>query len=292
MQELLTALWTFANSPLGMALAAAAVAFALGWIRRRRPSWEPWTGTIIEACKAVEKSTLATTPSANKFKIALSYVVKAFEEAQKRPPTDEELQVLSQGISTVHADLEAAGNLDAAPKAGGGPNVLTCWLLAGLLGMAAMVGGCAAGTSAELLSYDNIEAAANEAKKGVVAYDLTIRAEQANTAGEVTAALAKDVTAIAARGGLPPADAAALGERVGLSVKAHMANLTEQERRRQALFEPTVDNLDFIIQVCAQGRQFAIYRSDVSAQWRSYLETTARARLRKVDTSTVLPTPK
>jgi ABC-2 type transport system permease protein len=64
----------------------------------------------------------------------------------------------------------------------------------------------------------------------------------------------------------------------------------EQERRRQALFEPTVDNLDFIVQVCQQGRQFAIYRADVSAQWKTYLEATARARLRKVDTAAVAPT--
>lgn len=138
MKDFLIALWAFANSPLGLAIAAAAVAFALGWIRKRKPEWEPWTGTIIEAIKAVEKNTPLSTPGADKARLALAYVRRVFEDAQKRPATPEEERTLTQGISIVHADLEAAGNLDK-------PSAMTphaSLLLFGLLGLATMCGGC------------------------------------------------------------------------------------------------------------------------------------------------------
>ena len=156
----------------------------------------------------------------------------------------------------------------------------------GILALLA-VAGCQAGTSAELLTFDNITAAAVEVKKGVLAYDQAVVGEQVKTSNTLMTALSKDVANIAAGGGMSKEEAAALGERVAAVMRGHLANFAEQERRRQLIFEPTIDNLNYIIQICAQGKQFSIYRSSVSAQWKAYLEATSLSQLRKIDSAAV-----
>ena len=57
--------------------------------------------------------------------------------------------------------------------------------------------------------------------------------------------------------------------------------IAEQDRRRQALYAPTMDNLNFLIDRAAEHRQFILYRADIATQWRQYIESQARSRLAK-----------
>ena len=80
------------------------------------------------------------------------------------------------------------------------------------------------------------------------------------------------------------AEADALSQRVVKAMQGHFANYIEQERRRDKLYRVTMDNLDYIIDISRQGKDFAIYRADVSAQWKAYLQASMRSRIAKVDT--------
>ena len=144
-------------------------------------------------------------------------------------------------------------------------------------------GGCYAGTSADLLSYDAIQAAAVEAQKGVEAYNATVLADAQQKKGEILKALGATVALVASETSTPE-EAASLAARVVASMQTHMANLEEQERRRQNVYEVTRDNLEYIVGVCEQSRQFVLYRSSISEQWKEYLQATARARLPVMET--------
>lgn len=145
-----------------------------------------------------------------------------------------------------------------------------------------LFGGCAAGTSYELLGYDAIQAAAVEAAKGVDAYDTAVRLSQEKDKAEFLAKLGRDVVKIALSKDETPENAEKLATAITTAAAKHFADQTENERRRAAWYEVTKDNLAFILQVCEDGKAFAIYRADVSAQWKSYLQAQARARLTKM----------
>jgi len=141
-----------------------------------------------------------------------------------------------------------------------------------------VLAGCGAGTAYELLERDAVIAAATEAKKGVLAFNQAVeigtamsRAEMVRKVGEgvYTAALATST----------PEEAAAIAKRSTGLLLDHIANYMEQERRRANLLEVTLDNLDYIIQISQDGKQFALYRSDVTTQWKQYITSTARGRI-------------
>ena len=142
--------------------------------------------------------------------------------------------------------------------------------------------GCAAGTSYELLGYDAIQAADVEAAKGVDAYDVAVRAAAEKDKAEFLGKLGGDVVKIALSKDETPENAAKLAAAVTAAAAKHFADQTEQERRRAAWYEVTKDNLAYIVQVCEDGKAFAIYRADVSAQWKTYLQAQARTRLAKM----------
>lgn len=142
------------------------------------------------------------------------------------------------------------------------------------------LGGCA-GTSADLLSYDNIQAAALEAQKGVAAYNNAILVGEQQKQAEVLKALG-DTIILQAGKNLTPEDAAKLAGRVVTAMTLHMSNLAEQDRRRQAIYEPTMDNLAYILTVCEQAKQFVLYRADIAQQWKVYLQATARAKIKPI----------
>lgn len=135
-----------------------------------------------------------------------------------------------------------------------------------LLCLLPLVGGCmTAGTSADLLSYDVISSAAVEAAKGVENFDTAIKTDQAKTQAAMLVALKASI--VEAKGD------PALADRVIVAMTTHLANLTEQERRRATLKETTLDNLTFIQEVCKRSKDFVVYRSDVSSQWKAYIST-------------------
>lgn len=157
-------------------------------------------------------------------------------------------------------------------------------MLAGLV----LAPGCA-GTAADLLAYDNIIAAADQVKVGVQAYDAAIKADTARGQAEMFETLRKSILIVVkapSAASQPGGDADALADRIVASMRQHLANYAEQKRRRAELHAVTMDNLDYIIQVCRNGKDFVIYRSDIAEQWKQYLQATARARIKPIGENT------
>jgi len=150
--------------------------------------------------------------------------------------------------------------------------------------------GCQAGTSYELLGYDAIELATVEARKGVIAYDAAVRANGVRLERELLTRLKATIIEAALADGQEPADAESYAEAIVFAgtpeglvpVRQHLTNLREQERRRQVLLEVTLDNLDYAADVAKLAKEFALYQSDISAQWKAYLMAQSRARLAKM----------
>lgn len=142
--------------------------------------------------------------------------------------------------------------------------------------------GCSAGTSYQLLGYDAIQLAAVEAQKGVKAYDSAVRLSAEKDRTEFLAKLARDIVKIALSRDETPENAKALATAIVDASVVHSANQTEQERRRAQWYEATMDNLRYIIDTAEDSKAFAIYRADVSAQWKAYIQAQARARLAKM----------
>jgi hypothetical protein len=113
-EKIMELLWTGLNSPAAIAGLAALVLWALNKLYARRPAWQAFEGSIIAAVKRAEKEIPDDTPNKAMAKLnsAMQYVVRVFEEVNRRRPTDAEQAELREGIQIVHADLEAAGNLD------------------------------------------------------------------------------------------------------------------------------------------------------------------------------------
>ncbi len=144
------------------------------------------------------------------------------------------------------------------------------------------LGGCTAGTVYQVLGYDAIDAATLEVRKGIDAYDISVRASAARNRKEYVAKLKGDVVKWALSKGETEASAEIVGNLVATGAETFFANSTEQERRRAQWYAVTIDNLDYIREVCEDSKAFAIYRADVSQQWRSYLQSQARSRLNKM----------
>ncbi len=152
-------------------------------------------------------------------------------------------------------------------------------LIVGLL-LTCMCGGCGrAGLAYDVLTHDNVIAAAREAKKGVEAFNVAVVAGTAARQDDMLDAVGKGIAQLAQDGSIKPEAAKALAQSVVTSLKAHLANYAEQERRRANLYEVTIDNLNYIIQISEQGKTFSIYRADIGVQWKSYLESSAKTAI-------------
>lgn len=107
--------WTALNSPAVIAGLAAVVLWAINRLYAKRPAWQAYEGSIIAAVKWAEKQILDDTPNkaAAKLNAAMQYVLRVFEEVNHRRATDAETAELREGVQILHAELEAAGNLDS-----------------------------------------------------------------------------------------------------------------------------------------------------------------------------------
>jgi hypothetical protein len=146
--------------------------------------------------------------------------------------------------------------------------------------------GCA-GTAADLLAYDNIIAAAQQAEIGVKAYDTTVQADTAQRQTEMLKALRESILIVAKASpaaSQPSGGADALADRIVAAMQQHLANYAEQERRRAALYGSTMDNLDYIIQVSQNSKAFVLYRSNIADQWKQYLQATGLSQIKPVTT--------
>ena len=152
------------------------------------------------------------------------------------------------------------------------------------LALVPMAAGCGAGLTADLLTYDNIDAAVVEAKKGVNALDIAVRSSDQKRQASMWADLEASVIQA---GGDPKLAADTI-----VAMKTHWANYQENDHRRQAIVGATLDNLDYISELCEKGKAFSLYRADVSVQWTQYLETVGKNRLRTVPAApTILAAP-
>ena len=147
--------------------------------------------------------------------------------------------------------------------------------------IACSVTGCA-GTSADLLAYDNIEAGATEAKKGLVASNEALVSAYAKQEAAYLTALEKDIENIALSKDETQESAKVLAKTVVDALRKNLVEKAKEEQNRATLFNVTMDNLNYVIEVCQQGKDFSIYRSNVSAQWKAYLNAQGRAKLGKV----------
>ncbi len=156
-------------------------------------------------------------------------------------------------------------------------------LVCGLLVTVLFSGCTGAGLTYDVLTSDNIIAAAQEAKKGVVAFNETVVADTATRRSAMLRAVGTGVKAVARNQAISEAQAEALANSVVASLEGHLANYAEQDRRRAHLFAVTIDNLNYIIQISEQSKTYSIYRADIGAQWKAYIESSARSAITAID---------
>ncbi len=113
---MLELIWKGLNSPVLIALLAAAVLWGLNKLYAAKPAWARWEGTIIEAIKAAEKAIPDDTPNRalSRMNSAMRYVLNVYKEMRGRDAKPSEVAALREGINIVHAKLEAGGNLTRA----------------------------------------------------------------------------------------------------------------------------------------------------------------------------------
>lgn len=145
-----------------------------------------------------------------------------------------------------------------------------------------VLSGCGAGLTHDVLTYDNIIAAAVETKKGVDAFNETVVTDAAKRQELLIQAIGSGVRELAQEQAIDAEQADALAQAVVASLRGHLENYAEQERRRTQLYEVTIDNLNYIIEISEQGRKFSIYRADIGTQWREYLESSSRDAIRSI----------
>jgi len=107
-------IWSAVNSPVVIAAAAAALAWALSKLYTAKPEWRKYEGTIVSAVKWAEKAIPDDSPNAGAARLdkALKYVLAAYEEATGHEANSKITSDLSEGIQITHAELEAAGTLE------------------------------------------------------------------------------------------------------------------------------------------------------------------------------------
>lgn len=97
------------NSNAVVAAIVSAVIYLLNKLYVKKPTWQKYEGTIISAVRAAEKMIPndAENKSLARLDAALKYVVKTFEDVEKRRISDKEIAEIKEGISIVHNRIEA-----------------------------------------------------------------------------------------------------------------------------------------------------------------------------------------
>lgn len=155
-------------------------------------------------------------------------------------------------------------------------------LIAGCI-MLALFTGCQAGVTYDILTHDNVIAAAKEARKGVEAFNVAVVTGTAMRKEQMLQAVGKGIKTLAQKQAIDTEQAEKLAQEVMASLRTHLSNYAEQERRRASLYAITIDNLDYIIQISEQGKKYTIYKADVGLQWKQYLESSARRAIGTIE---------
>ncbi len=156
------------------------------------------------------------------------------------------------------------------------------WIV-GLLLMV-LIGGCGSkGLTFDLLTYDNIIGATQEARKGVDALHLTVQTDTAHRQEDMLNAVGAGIRELAENESITPEEAEVLAAAVTESLRGHLANYREQERRLAKLYGITIDNLEYIIEISKRGKSYHIYAADISEQWRRYIEVSGQEAIGSLD---------
>ena len=113
LQAVLSLVWSFLNSPVGIAAVASLALYLLTRLYAVRPGWRQYEGTIIAAVKYAEAAIPDDAPDkgVRRLDAALKYVLRVYEERQGAPADPATRAELTEGIQIVHSDLESAGGL-------------------------------------------------------------------------------------------------------------------------------------------------------------------------------------
>jgi len=141
--------------------------------------------------------------------------------------------------------------------------------------------GCNAGTSADLLTYDSIVASAEQIQLGVNDLASATAMADAKTREQFSTDIAKAILRATKATSMPAEDQARIMTAVQQEVSLKIADLLEQERRRAKLLNSINDNIAFVKELCRQGKEFVLYRSDINTQWKSYLQAQTRTQIEK-----------
>ena len=110
---ILETVWAVLNSPAGIAAIAGLILWLLNRRYAAKPAWAKYEGAIISGIKYAEKQIPndAANKSLARLDAALGYVLKVYQEANKRSASAKEIAEIKDGISVVHNELEAEGTL-------------------------------------------------------------------------------------------------------------------------------------------------------------------------------------
>jgi len=105
--------WTFVNSPAAIVAFAGVCLWLLNRLYSKKPLWQQFEGTIIEAVRFAEKAVPddAENKAVRRLDQALQYVLKIYEGMKSRPATDVEVDEIKEGIRLIHNELDTDGVL-------------------------------------------------------------------------------------------------------------------------------------------------------------------------------------
>lgn len=134
-----------------------------------------------------------------------------------------------------------------------------------------LIVGCA-GTNAQLLAFDTIAAAADQAKIGVSDYDKSALESSLRAKEAWGQAMQASVKNLALEAGMSDEDAKGEAAAFMAQLNKALANFQKEEERRAKLFNITMNNLSLIISIAEQAKEFELYRSSVGAQMKAYIK--------------------
>ena len=113
MEALFSTIWELMNSPLGIMVVGALLAWGLKRVYLARPAWKAYEGTIIAAIKEAEKKVAGDTdnPGIARLNKALQYVLKVYARTEGKSASPKLQAELREAIGVKHAELEKGGNL-------------------------------------------------------------------------------------------------------------------------------------------------------------------------------------
>jgi len=112
-EQILESIFAVLNSPAAITLYASVVLYILNRVYAVLPASAKYEGSIITAVKAaeIEISKENENAGADRLEFALDFIVKIYEEVEKKRASTAVIANLKEGIQIVHDRLEKQGTL-------------------------------------------------------------------------------------------------------------------------------------------------------------------------------------